>query len=148
MLGNPWVLLGGVVAAVALAVAGYRFGVSTTTDHFKAEHGRLLELARENTIFIQGEDRVVVKGVIRYRQRVDDSVQAVGKRITDAKPTVAWAIPADDARLWNDALCSGFVGTDSRGVDGATTSSDPTTPRSGDARTGAVESGRECGGSE
>lgn len=148
MLGNPWVLLGGFLAAVALAIGGYEFGVSTTTDHFQAEQGRLLVLARENTVFIQGEDRVIVKEVIRYRQRVDDSVQAIRERIANAKPTVNWAIPADDARLWNDALCAGFLGAGSSRVAG--TSSAPSSASSGGGNTGAgaAEPGRECGGSQ
>lgn len=145
---NPWVLLGGFVLAVSIAVGGYAFGVSTTTDHFEAEHARLLDLARENTIFIQGQDRVLVKEVIRHRQQVDDGAQAVRERITNAKPAVVWTIPADDARLWNDALCAGFVGTGSSRADGAATPASPAPPGGSDPRAGAAEPGDQCGGSK
>jgi hypothetical protein len=82
--------------------------VGTITLGYEAEKARLLELAQANTLIIQGEDRVVVKEVIVKQRRADDDAQAVRERITNAKPSVDWSIPADDVGVWNAALCAGY----------------------------------------
>jgi hypothetical protein len=142
---NPYVLLGAVLSAVALAVGGYFFGYDSAEGDFAKEKVRLTELAKENTIFIQGEDRVIVKEVIKWRQKADNQAVAVRDRITNAKPSVDWSVPADDVGVWNAALCAGYDRTSSAGATDSPAASGPTAAGVSKQGGGAQQSIAECG---